>query len=385
MNWEEIKVNEQTREVAIPDNWLHVHYYEALNILFRFENSLRVFVYIILKKNLKENWDNTNINEKLTIRQKTKQRKNQDNDYGYLTYEINSPMLYLSSGELIDIIMYDKNWKYFNSYFKAKKDIIKHKLLEIGAIRNALAHFRPIDKEDLSVIKQNVKHTLLLVEKVLNKITNITMDVHTNDQSSWYKDLMNTKSEDLYISSYQDTEKDWIKVKLYFNLKILHTIYEFNSGKSYDVMNISSLNILRIFTKLRNNLIYINEDVTVYSDNSATKEVNLIFSRNTLEKNWGLIYEDIKQLVLTIENDVKLLEKDNLAQAILLNKKTASYRKKNNDYWVLNDKPFFESVENYDGVEFWGKNVYSFGDSFLTSEHWLPWMPVTISNNDSPF
>ena len=34
----------------IPERWLHLYYYEALNVLFRFENSLRVFVYVVLKK-----------------------------------------------------------------------------------------------------------------------------------------------------------------------------------------------------------------------------------------------------------------------------------------------------------------------------------------------
>jgi hypothetical protein len=48
MDWHQAKqVNEA---VQIPDRWLHLHYYEALNILFRFENALRVFVYVILKR-----------------------------------------------------------------------------------------------------------------------------------------------------------------------------------------------------------------------------------------------------------------------------------------------------------------------------------------------
>ena len=44
--------------LIIPRRWLHLHYYEALNILFRMENSLRVFVYVILKNSLLEEWKN---------------------------------------------------------------------------------------------------------------------------------------------------------------------------------------------------------------------------------------------------------------------------------------------------------------------------------------
>jgi hypothetical protein len=45
--------------VSIPKRWLHLHYYEALNILFRMENALRVFVYVVLKNNFHEKWTET--------------------------------------------------------------------------------------------------------------------------------------------------------------------------------------------------------------------------------------------------------------------------------------------------------------------------------------
>ena len=31
----------------IPARWVYVHYYEAFNLLFRIENALRIFVYIV--------------------------------------------------------------------------------------------------------------------------------------------------------------------------------------------------------------------------------------------------------------------------------------------------------------------------------------------------
>lgn len=48
MDWKSANKNEDDT-FDIPMRWLHIHYFEALNILFRMENALRVFVYIILK------------------------------------------------------------------------------------------------------------------------------------------------------------------------------------------------------------------------------------------------------------------------------------------------------------------------------------------------
>ena len=60
MQWREATEIEGN-SVRVPPTWLDLYYYEALNILFRFENSLRIFAYIILKKELGEKWDNAAI------------------------------------------------------------------------------------------------------------------------------------------------------------------------------------------------------------------------------------------------------------------------------------------------------------------------------------
>ncbi|HEV2626575.1 MAG TPA: hypothetical protein VGV62_15965 [Xanthobacteraceae bacterium] len=55
MDWKSA-VTKEGGAIRIPERWLHLYYYEALNILFRMENALRVFVYVVLKNNLKEKW-----------------------------------------------------------------------------------------------------------------------------------------------------------------------------------------------------------------------------------------------------------------------------------------------------------------------------------------
>ncbi|MCK4373616.1 MAG: hypothetical protein KAW61_10725, partial [candidate division Zixibacteria bacterium] len=55
MEWKKAK-HVKGNLFEIPERWLNLHYYEALNILFRVENALRVFVYIVLKKEYKSEW-----------------------------------------------------------------------------------------------------------------------------------------------------------------------------------------------------------------------------------------------------------------------------------------------------------------------------------------
>src|SRR6185369_6455169 len=93
--------------VSVPESWLHLHYYEALNILFRTENALRVFVYVVLKNQFKEKWAETALRtadeEQSTIAATAAKRLAQAKGFGYLGYEISSPLMYLNSGELTRI------------------------------------------------------------------------------------------------------------------------------------------------------------------------------------------------------------------------------------------------------------------------------------------
>lgn len=60
MDWQSIG-SKQSTSYQIPDRWLKIHYYEAFNILFRIENALRLFVYIILKTTDLDKWADISI------------------------------------------------------------------------------------------------------------------------------------------------------------------------------------------------------------------------------------------------------------------------------------------------------------------------------------
>jgi hypothetical protein len=87
----------------IPDNWLHTHYYDAVNALFRIENALRTFVYVILKSEFRSQWQDLFMTSddggNSTIAATAKKRFTQDQQFGYLGVAIRSPLAHLSFGE----------------------------------------------------------------------------------------------------------------------------------------------------------------------------------------------------------------------------------------------------------------------------------------------
>jgi hypothetical protein len=66
------------------------------------ENSLRVFVYVVLKNNKKSDWLNlcisTEDNNQTTVAAIAKRRLAQDKTFGYLGYSVSSPLMHLTSG-----------------------------------------------------------------------------------------------------------------------------------------------------------------------------------------------------------------------------------------------------------------------------------------------
>src|SRR5690606_18493216 len=113
MEWKSATTKEDN-SVVIPERWLYLHYYEALNILFRMENALRVFVYVILKNKYKSKWLDaavyTNEEKQSTIANLTAAKIDRVKGFGYLGYEINSPLMYLNSGELTRLIISSAYW-----------------------------------------------------------------------------------------------------------------------------------------------------------------------------------------------------------------------------------------------------------------------------------
>ncbi|MBM7558228.1 hypothetical protein [Halanaerobacter jeridensis] len=231
MNWKEIErvddgFSGKKKSMKVPRQWVYEHYYEIFNLLFRIENALRILVYIVLKEKFQGGWDDIQItsddNQQGTISSIAKRRMNQDEDFGYLGYSVTCPIMYLTSGELIGIIISDSYWEHFNDYFNCKRKLVKTKLDEISNVRNALAHFRPLKKEDVELVKQNASHILNSVEDGLMNIFKINDIVPTNTEEEWYSSLNNLESEYCDLSFKQSPNKEWIKININYCCPIIN-------------------------------------------------------------------------------------------------------------------------------------------------------------------
>ncbi len=389
MEWKSSIVNEGGL-VKIPERWLHLHYYEGLNILFRFENSLRVFVYSVLKNEYFEKWTECNFSrggeKTASIRSIAKRRVNQSNNFGYLGYDIEAPLMHLTSGELVELISSDAYWDKFKAYFKGNKEIIKNKLLEIGEVRNSLAHFRPIKIDDIELIKQNIRHTLMDVENCLESIFSQLNRVPTNTEGGWYKSFSNIGNQLISTSLFYSKDETWVKVKLAFNVPTLSKNKVSNTFWTYNVANFNTPNILEVHPVLTKYVTYTAESVEYPSlskeyDLTILKNINLVFRKDILVNNHESISDQIKQILSKAVEECDLLKEDNLARGELIESVHANAifleKEGSVNHWNYNYDNLFVEYKSKDPSEYWGRQQYS--NDIVAGSRRYPWMSADIS------
>jgi hypothetical protein len=393
MDWKQAK-NRENNLYDIPGDWLKIEYFEALNILFRIENSLRVFVYIILKNEFQDKWKDLSItsddSENSTLGAIAKKRLSQDKNYAYLGFVLNSPLLHLTSGELIRIITSESYWKLFKNYFLGSKEIIKNKLDEIGNVRNSLAHFRPIKKGDIELVKQNSIHTLQEIEKTLKDFITCPDIVPTNTDENWYKEIITLGIEECKITFKQSKKEEWIKLILSFNapkFKISKNYF----GYSVTTVNLKTDRILVDFPNIAKHTICVTEVTpSAYTktpeEKSFTKQIRFTFSRNSLEKNFTDIKTELENILLSISKEIALIKEDNLARGKLIEVVQCDFiKQENSEYFRFDGEAFETEFDEESPVEYWGSFNHS-SKNFITDTEKYPWMPVDISeDNDLPF
>jgi hypothetical protein len=391
MDWKSA-TNKDDGTVAIPERWLHLHYYEALNILFRMENALRVFVYVVLKNKFKGKWTETALQtideEKSTIAAVAAKRIAQAMGYGYLGYEVSSPLMYLNSGELTRIITSDSYWELFKPYFRGKREIIKTKLDEIGTVRNSLAHFRPVKSDDVELIKQNVNHVFIGIEQHLAEMTQANRVVPTNTSAAWYKDLSTLGSKTCVVRLFQDKSDRWIRLLINYGSVILQSSGSNKNFRSFQVTSVVSPQIIRNFPKLSSLLTCMTEFVPyvqISPDNvpDFRKHVSLVFSKAVLLNAHIEVSSEIKELLLKIDTETELVQQDNLARGDVIDSASVwtSFQK---DWWSTNTASMENEFGNDDPPEYWG-DMSSYRGDFIAGSTKYPWMPSDISKDDHPF
>ncbi|WP_146185119.1 Swt1 family HEPN domain-containing protein [Flavobacterium pallidum] len=386
MNWKEAKYIENNL-YELPGHWLKIEYFEALNILFRVENLLRMFVYIILKNEYGEKWKDLSVtsddDENSTIGAIAKKRLSQDKDYAYLGYVITSPLLHLTSGELIRIIVSDTYWKYFKKYFPGSRDIIKNKLDEIGNVRNSLAHFRPLKKGDIELVKQNANHTLSVIEQTIKDFMDCPDIVPTNTDEDWYKELTLLKHQEIQLNYKQSKNEEFIKFLIDFEPPKLSEEDGF-LGYTVRTLNLKTDNLLLNYPNLTKYVISCTERIPygytiTPKSNKIIKQITLTISRNTLKGNYVKIKSELEKILLEVTNEIDLIKEDNLARGKLVEVVRCHYEKVEK-YHSLKSTLFRTELTEQTPVEYWG-NLNYISKDFTTDTDKYPWMPVDVSED----
>ncbi len=393
MDWEQAKV--QDNKTTIPSTWIHIHYYEALNALFRIENTLRIFVYIVLKNNLFDKWPGANImsddTEQATIATIAKKRISQAQNFGYLGYGINCPIMHLTSGELIRIITDENYWQYFRPYFSASKQIVRHKLDEIGVIRNSLAHFRLLKSDDVELLKQNANHVLSNVEHYLLQLGFCFNVVPTNTQDDWYKSLSTLGTELCTLRLLQCEDERWVKLAFTYKTKTLSSKEFMTNYHSHTILNLITPAILEYYKNITKYATCLTEESAYamrYNPEkpSFSKSFSIFFNRDVISAFHEDLKTDIESLLSTITQETDLISNDNLARGKIISVARVSAilpAAENRKYWTINTDTTLCPDTKGEFPEYWGDT--SLHSSMVTSAGKYPWMPIAVSDIGIPF
>lgn len=391
MKWQNAEVFKE-EHVQIPGRWLFLHYYEALTILFRIENALRIFVYVTFKKHFHDKWLDQNVTSDDerggTISSLAKQRMGQTSTFGYLGYATTCPVMYLTGGELIRLITSDAYWKYFKHIFPASKEIVKNKLDEIGNIRNSLAHFRAIKNDDVEVLKQNAKHIMTNIEHQLWDMVSTRTTVPTNTNEQWYGELRPLGTDLCTLQFTQTSDAEWIKVKINYNCPIISR-NTFGKVHFYKLLTINGPEILKNHLNLAKLSIYMTESVPpifVANDGQGDfkKTVSITFTIDDLRNSHSQIKEDLEQILVTISNETELIQQDNLARGKIVSLVGSSARiEKDREITFAETSELVSPMQKTDPPEWWGE-LTMFVSDFISSTHRYPWMPTNIAKAQFP-
>lgn len=391
MNWKKPAFTEEKENVVrIPKRWLNLYYYEALNILFRFENALRIFVYVLLKNEKGTDWVAVSISNGAenvgTIESVAKQRINQAANFGYLGYEVTCPIMHLTSGELVGIITSDSFWPLFKPYFKGSKDIIKNKLQEIGTVRNSLAHFRPIKEDDISLLEQDAKHTLMGVEECLGNLFATNITTPTNSEDDWYREITQLESGNLQLEINQSSDEQWIRVAMTHESEILSENHYQGVHSTFMVTTMLTPKLLLEYPDIAKAVTYLTESASGHyvsrEDCRFAKTVSFVFSRESLSSCYVEISESLKAILELITSEVELLLGDKLARGRLVAAvRVMAYRQSEEENYEIYNSQMECPFKNDDPPEYWG-NFGFYKTDFISASELFPWMEARISQYD---
>jgi hypothetical protein len=393
MNWQSPQ-QRPDGSIVVPDTWLYLHYYDALNVLFRVENGLRLFAYAILKNEFFGKWCELSLDsddaEKTTIGAIAKRRMAQANTFGYLGYSTTCPVLNLTSGELIRLITSDAYWKLFARYFPGSREIMRNKLDEIGTIRNALAHFRPIKADDVALIKQNARHVLMKIEGELGQLFGCDSVIPTNTTESWCKSLRTIGAEGCSVVLRQSANQHWVRISLQFSCECLRSSAVGMNVMSYSVLNPISPAILKKSADVLDAVTFTTESVAyphMPADlkPSFSKSISFVFGRESLSARAEPIKAGLDAILLQYAEESELVKQDNLAQGELVELVGVSARRGEgqkgvDEPWKIERQNLYCRLGDDAPPEYLGNFVIFQSEHLVSDVDQYPWMPTDVAS-----
>lgn len=395
MNWQAAE-RSSDGALKVPDNWLFPHYYEALTVLFRVENALRLFVYVILKDHYGPKWQDLEISSdeeaKTTIAALAKRRIVQGNTFGYLSCPTQSPLMHLTSGELVRLIAHDSYWPAFKDYFPAAKNVVTLKLQEIGIIRNAIAHFRPVSSDDVEVAKQNANQMLSKVEHTLTGLIQCAQTVPTNTKEDWYLQLRTLGTDAVSLRFSQSSDGSWVRIALVHRVTVISGSPDTKSiWQHYRIACVTTPALFDVSQVLRRRAILLTERIRRLRLGKdlcplGEKEVCLTFSRRVLAEAHAELKAALEEALTLIIQETDLLKEDQLAQGSLMQLRWLVARQVgsgDSSYWSIDESALSSPPPDEALPEYWGH--VTAGSNFISDTESYPWIPVKVSEEDVPF
>lgn len=295
-------------------------------------------------------------------------------------------MLFLNSGEILQVLTSEAYWKHFARYFKASKGIVETKLQEIGTVRNALAHFRPIKPEDIDLVKQNSRHVLLEVERCLSELTSTSDAMPSNSKEEWYTKIMAIGNEHVATALFASTDQEWIRIELTYKIAVLSKDKYGNDFLYMKVSNLRTDRILKDFETLRKKCIFVSESephgiINPAEELVTSKRISIVFSRERLAESIDDLILDLQTIADISKSETILVSQDNLAKGDLIEVKVVTAtatRDEQSVKWSVNIGALATQLADADYAEFWGQRMHYTSDFIAGSEQY-PWMPATIA------
>ena len=115
------------------------------------------------------------------------------------------------------------------------------------------------------------------------------------------------------------------------------------------------------------------------------KEIGLTFSRRNLAEKYADIKESLERVLAQISEETALLREDQLARGRLVQGAIIVARATDGELpqWRVNTAPLRSQSPDEELPEYWGRIIAN--SDFISATEDYPWMPVKVSEEETPF